>query len=69
MKNANRFRVRVKASKHSTDYLVNKVVKSKKSPRQIVEDYMKQYPNVHLISAYLVSEYKLSGYSTSTGLI
>jgi hypothetical protein len=63
-----KYRVTVLATHDSTEYLVDKVIESKETPRQIVQRYLKKYPNVHAISAEEQNPYRLHRYSQSTCL-
>jgi len=61
-----KLRVTVLENTTSTQYLVDKVIETKKSPRTVVQEYLKKYPRVYQISAQEETPYRKYGYSISS---
>jgi len=61
-----RYRVKVLERPDSSKYLVNRIVKSKLSPRMIVAKFLEKYPDVHMIEAKEDTPFRIYGYSISS---
>lgn len=61
-----KYRVRVLENPESTEYLVDKIVKSRQTPRAIVGQYLKLYPDAYQIEAKEDTPHRLYSYSISS---
>jgi hypothetical protein len=60
-----KYRLKVLETRDSSEYLVDAVINSNKSPRSIVKEYLKIYPDVYMIEAYEENPHRLNSYSES----
>ena len=60
-----KYRVRVRESWDKPEYLVDKVIESKLSPKAIVKIYIQKHPGARLVEAKEINEFRTNSYSRS----
>jgi hypothetical protein len=66
MKKAKRYRVKVRATRESTECLVDCIVESTQKPKTIVKNYLMAYPGVHHVEAMEENPFITYRYSISS---